>query len=73
MNIVLGVSMAPSSIQMVVLEGEYADGATVEEDAIDVTGADDAATASAPDRVISAILGTGRAPPTPACSSPPSG
>ncbi|MCA2333223.1 hypothetical protein JF714_22680, partial [Mycobacterium avium] len=58
MNIVLGVSMAPSSIQMVVLEGEYADGATVEEDAIDVTGADDAATASAPDRVISAILGT---------------
>ncbi|EUA38737.1 hypothetical protein I549_1098 [Mycobacterium avium subsp. avium 2285 (R)] len=54
----LGVSMAPSSIQMVVLEGEYADGATVEEDAIDVTGADDAATASAPDRVISAILGT---------------
>ncbi|MGV2594134.1 UNVERIFIED_CONTAM: hypothetical protein K7Z39_21775 [Mycobacterium avium subsp. hominissuis] len=50
--------MAPSSIQMVVLEGEYADGATVEEDAIDVTGADDAATASAPDRVISAILGT---------------
>ncbi|WP_224182581.1 DUF7159 family protein [Mycobacterium avium] len=43
---------------MVVLEGEYADGATVEEDAIDVTGADDAATASAPDRVISAILGT---------------
>ncbi|BCP39474.1 hypothetical protein MINTMi198_48440 [Mycobacterium intracellulare M.i.198] len=58
MDIVLGVSMAPSSIQMVVLQGEYADGATVEEDAIDVTGADDAATVSASDRVISAILGT---------------
>lgn len=58
LDIVLGVSMAPSSIQMVVLQGEYADGATVEEDAIDVTAADDAATASAPDRVISAILGT---------------
>ncbi len=58
MDIVLGVSMAPSSIQMVVVQGEYADGATVEEDAIDVTAADGAATASAPDRVISAILGT---------------
>ncbi|WP_179963534.1 DUF7159 family protein [Mycobacterium marseillense] len=58
LDIVLGVSMAPSSIQMVVLQGEYADGATVEEDAIDVTAADDAATASAPDQVISAILGT---------------
>lgn len=58
LDIVLGVSMAPSSIQMVVLQGEYADGATVEEDAIDVTGADDAATVSASDRVISAILGT---------------
>jgi len=58
LDIVLGVSMAPSSIQMVVLQGEYADGATVEEDAIDVTAADDAATTSAPDRVISAILGT---------------
>lgn len=58
LDIVLGVSMAPSSIQMVVLQGEYADGATVEEDAIDVTAADDAATASASDQVISAILGT---------------
>ncbi len=58
MDIVLGVSMAPASIQMVVLEGEYADGATVEEDVFDVTAADDAATASAPDQVIAAILGT---------------
>ncbi|WP_431768043.1 DUF7159 family protein, partial [Mycobacterium mantenii] len=54
----LGVSMAPSSIQMVVLEGEYADGATVEEDTFDVTDADDPATATGPDQVISAILGT---------------
>ncbi len=58
MDIVLGVSMAPASIQMVVLEGENADGATVEEDEFDVTAADDAATASAPDQVVAAILGT---------------
>ncbi|MCW2663124.1 MAG: hypothetical protein JWP83_4276, partial [Mycobacterium sp.] len=58
MDIVLGMSMAPASIQMVVVEGENADGATVEEDEFDVTAADDAATASAPDRVVAAILGT---------------
>jgi hypothetical protein len=58
LDIVLGVSMAPASIQMVVLEGENADGATVEEDEFDVTAADDAATASASDQVVAAILGT---------------
>nr|WP_276327149.1 hypothetical protein [Mycobacterium europaeum] len=58
LDIVLGVSMAPASIQMVVLEGEYADGATVEEDVFDVAAADEAATASAPDQVLAAILGT---------------
>src|SRR6201987_6392296 len=50
--------MAPASIQMVVLEGEGADGATVEEDEFDVTATDGAATASAPDQVVAAILGT---------------
>jgi len=49
LDIVLGMSMAPASIQMVVVEGENADGATVEEDEFDVTAADDAATASAPE------------------------
>src|ERR1700751_682189 len=58
LDIVLGVSMAPASIQMVVLEGENADGATVVEDEFDVTAADDAATASASDKVLAAILGT---------------
>ncbi|WP_232001146.1 hypothetical protein, partial [Mycobacterium sp. 1165178.9] len=58
MDIVLGVSMAPSSIQMVVLEGEYADGVTVEEDTFDVTDVADAAATTGPDQVISAILGT---------------
>ena len=58
MDIVLGVSMAPASIQMVLVEGENADGATVEEDEFEVTTADDTATTSAPDQVIAAILGT---------------
>jgi hypothetical protein len=58
LDIVLGVSMAPASIQMVLLEGENADGATVEEDEFDVTAAADSATTSASDRVIAAILGT---------------
>jgi len=58
LDIVLGVSMAPASIQMVLLEGENADGATVEEDEFHVSAADDSATASASDHVIAAILGT---------------
>ena len=40
MDIVLGVSMAPSSVQMVVLEGENAEGVTVEEDELVVTDVD---------------------------------
>ena len=38
MDIVLGVSMAPATIRMVLVEGENADGVTVEEDhfAVDV-------------------------------------
>jgi hypothetical protein len=58
LDIVLGVSMAPSSIQMVLLEGENAEGATVEEDEFVITAADESDSASVPDRVISAILGT---------------
>ncbi len=58
METVLGVSMAPAAIQMVLLEGENADGATIEEDEVDVAPATDAATAGAPDQVIAAILGT---------------
>ncbi|OBA82155.1 hypothetical protein A9W99_12225, partial [Mycobacterium sp. 1164966.3] len=51
------MSMAPSSIQMVLVEGENADGATVEEDEIGVVAADDPAT-SASGHAIAAILGT---------------
>src|SRR5258708_12267805 len=58
MDIVLGVSMAPTMVRMVLVEGENADGVTVEEDNFDVVAADDAATSGAPQQVIAAILGT---------------
>jgi len=56
MDIALGISMAPTAVHMTIVEGENADGVTIEEDGFDVA-ADTAAT-SAADQVISAILGT---------------
>ncbi|OHU81461.1 DUF7159 family protein, partial [Mycobacterium talmoniae] len=59
MDIVLGVSMAPSTVRMVLVEGENADGVTVDQDDFDVTSRDvTATTTAAPDQVIAAILGT---------------
>ncbi|WP_231971133.1 hypothetical protein, partial [Mycobacterium sp. E3198] len=43
---------------MVLVEGENGDGATVDEDNFDVANDDDAATVTAADQVVSAILGT---------------
>jgi uncharacterized membrane protein YgcG len=50
--------MAPTAVRMVLVEGENGDGATVDEDNFDVSADDDAATVSAADQVVSAILGT---------------
>ena len=58
MDIVLGVSMAPASVQMVLVEGENADGVLVEEDGFGVTAVDDSDPTTLPDQVIAAILGT---------------
>lgn len=58
MDIVLGVSMAPATIGMVLVEGENGDGVTVDEDNFDVADDNDPATLSAPDQVVAAILGT---------------
>ncbi|ORW03241.1 hypothetical protein AWC14_05335 [Mycobacterium kyorinense] len=59
MDIVLGVSMAPTTVRMVLVEGENADGATVDEDNFAISADDDTApTTSAADQVIAAILGT---------------
>ncbi len=53
MEVVLGVSMESTAVRMVLLEGQNADGATVEDDVVPVT-----AIHTAPGRVVSAILGT---------------
>lgn len=58
MDTVLGVSMAPTSVRMVLVEGENTDGVTSDEDNINVSAASDPAASSGPDQVISAILGT---------------
>jgi hypothetical protein len=54
-GVVLGVSMAPTKVRMVLVEGESADGAAVDQDNFDV---DDASPRTAPSQVLSAILGT---------------
>lgn len=54
MDIVLGMSMAPSTVRMVLVEGENADGVTVDHDDISIA----AGTHSGPQQVVSAILGT---------------
>lgn len=58
MDIVLGVSMAPTTVRMVLVEGDKADGVTVDHDTFDITADDGVATKSAADQVIAAILGT---------------
>lgn len=58
MDTVLGVSMAPTAVRMVLVEGQNGDGATVDEDNFDVQADDDAATISAADQVVAAIMGT---------------
>ncbi|ANR93972.1 hypothetical protein GBP88_07945 [Mycobacterium avium subsp. hominissuis] len=52
------MSMAPTAVRMVLVEGENGDGATVDEDNFDVATSEDAATVTASDQVLSAILGT---------------
>ncbi|WP_131823674.1 DUF7159 family protein, partial [Mycobacterium talmoniae] len=60
MDIVLGVSMAPSTVRMVLVEGENADGVTVDHDDFDIAAGrnEPPPITTASDQVISAILGT---------------
>ena len=58
MDIVLGVSMTPSAVRMVLVEGEDADGPSLDHDAFDIPDAAAAATSGAPQQVVDAILGT---------------
>jgi uncharacterized membrane protein YgcG len=50
--------MATTTVRMVLVEGENADGVTVDEENFGITGGEDPATFSAPDQVVAAILGT---------------
>nr|WP_249267225.1 hypothetical protein [Mycobacterium malmoense] len=58
MDIVLGVSMAPETVRLVVIEGQDADGVTVEQDEFEFAADGDSATAGAVDQVLAAIGGT---------------
>jgi hypothetical protein len=52
-DIVLGVSIAPATVRLLLIEGENADGAIIEQDHIEVAAADQAAA-----QVVEAIVGT---------------
>ena len=58
MDIVLGVSMTPTAVRMVLVEGEKADGVTVDRDGVDLAGGPARPGADSADQVIAAILGT---------------
>jgi uncharacterized membrane protein YgcG len=58
-DIVLGVSMTPTTVRMVLVEGEKADGSIVDHDAFDLTANDGSATSlSSAEQVVEAVLGT---------------
>ncbi len=58
MDIVLGVSTTPTTVRMVLVEGEKGDGLTVDHDSFDVTANDSSANSPAADQVVEAVLGT---------------
>ena len=58
MELVLGVSMTPTTVSIALVEGEKADGAIIDHDVFDITAVDGSATPSPPEHVIAAVLGT---------------
>ncbi|MDT5224514.1 MAG: hypothetical protein QOG19_1921, partial [Mycobacterium sp.] len=62
MDIVLGVSMEPSAVRMVLIEGANADGVTIEQDSLAVAapraGVGGKAGSGAAAHVIAALIGT---------------
>ena len=57
MDIVLGVSTTPTTVRMVLVEGEKGDGVTVDHDSFDIDSKEGSAN-SAADQVVEAVLGT---------------
>lgn len=58
MDIVLGVSTTPTTVRMVLVEGEKGDGVTVDHDSFDVAANEGSANSAAADQVVEAVLGT---------------
>ncbi|MGZ4576151.1 MAG: DUF7159 family protein [Mycobacterium sp.] len=58
MDIVLGVSMSPETVRLLVIEGQGAHGVTVDQDEFEVAPAGSPATPAAVEQVIGAIRGT---------------
>lgn len=58
MDIVLGVSLTPKTVRMVLVEGAKADGAIVDHDTFDLWAAEGAANQPAADQLVAAVLGT---------------
>ncbi|MGC2654469.1 MAG: hypothetical protein WA317_12915, partial [Mycobacterium sp.] len=58
MDIVLGVSMAPTTVRLVLVEGENADGVTVDDEDFEVEAVDSTVQPSAAEQTLAAILGT---------------
>ena len=50
--------MTPTTVRMVLVEGEKADGVTVDHDVFDINAVEGSATSSAADQVVAAVLGT---------------
>lgn len=57
-EIVLGVSMTPTAVRMVLVEGSDADGVTVDHDTFEVAAGAGTAAARTAEQVVAAILGT---------------
>jgi len=53
-----GISIAPATVRMALVEGEIANGVAVDEENVERTGAGGPATRHRPDQVIAAILRT---------------
>jgi hypothetical protein len=58
MEVVLGVSMTPTTVRVALVEGVKADGVLVEQDVFGITADDGSAGSSPSDQVIAVILGT---------------
>ncbi len=70
MDIVLGISMEPAAVRMVLIEGANADGVTVEDDSIELSSGSSGAGGAVATQAVAALIGTQEAPPKVATGSP---